>query len=118
MRGEEIYTDLKAGQVARCIRCLESMQEQGVKRKRGANGSRSIKNGRKPYEDEDESEEGDDDIPEAGVMKVDTPGNPPYTRTTLIAANSPISPFSERISLRPSMTGLSSMIVILLIWSL
>ncbi|KAI9761377.1 MAG: hypothetical protein M4579_001027 [Chaenotheca gracillima] len=73
VRGEVIYKDLKAGQVARCRRCLSTLLQSkpmGVKRKRGSGGS-SRAHSKKRYADDDNSSDGDYDIPEAGVMKPD-----------------------------------------------
>lgn len=68
--GEEIYDQLKAGEVARCVQCLAQMAEQGGKRKRPINDSKSAKDRKKHFDGGDSSEDDEDDVPEAGVMKV------------------------------------------------
>ncbi|KAI9816416.1 MAG: NAD-dependent histone deacetylase sir2 [Thelocarpon impressellum] len=68
VQGEDIYPDLKAGRVARCPRCLQELLETrpaGLKRKR------SGKHAKKGQGESDSSDEGDYDVPEAGVMKPD-----------------------------------------------
>ena len=69
---EEIYTDLKAGRVARCDRCIRSLRLKpfGIKRKRSTNGLSTSKKKRQSYEDSTDDE--DYDIAVAGVMKVGT----------------------------------------------
>ena len=68
---EEIYRELKAGRVARCDRCIRSIREAkpGLKRKRSSNGSTIPRKKRQSYEDSTDDE--DDDIAVAGVMKPD-----------------------------------------------
>lgn len=68
---EEIYTEMKAGRVARCDRCIRSIRQvkPGLKRKRSFNGSSGSRKKRQSYEDSTDDE--DDDIAIAGVMKPD-----------------------------------------------
>ena len=68
---EEIYKEMKAGRVARCDRCIRSMRQvkPGFKRKRSFNGSSGSRKRRQSYEDSTDDE--DDDIALAGVMKPD-----------------------------------------------
>ena len=68
---EDIYKDLKAGKVARCDRCIRSIRQAkpGLKRKRSSNGSSVPRKKRPSYEDSTDDE--DDDIAVAGVMKPD-----------------------------------------------
>jgi len=69
--GEEIFKDLRAGQIARCGRCLKTLLDSKaqMKRKRSRNGDTKSRRHR-PGSDDDSSDEGDYDMPEAGVMKV------------------------------------------------
>ena len=72
VKGEEIYTDLKAGRVARCDRCIRTLRQVkpfGIKRKRSMNGLALSKKKRQNYEDSTDDE--DYDIAVAGVMKPD-----------------------------------------------
>ncbi|KAI9814435.1 MAG: NAD-dependent histone deacetylase sir2 [Pycnora praestabilis] len=72
VQGEEIYEDLKASKVARCARCVREMMDarkKGLKRKRSSDRNQKVK--RRRYDDEDSDDEGDYDLPEAGVMKPD-----------------------------------------------
>ncbi len=71
---EKIYYDLKAGKVARCDNCIRILRQAkpGVKRKRTSNGSLKSKKNRQSYEDSTDDE--DDDIAVAGVMKVGSDG--------------------------------------------
>ena len=68
---EEIYNELKAGKVARCDRCIQSIRQAkpGLKRKRSSNGSSVSRKKRQSYEDSTDDE--DDDIAVAGIMKPD-----------------------------------------------
>jgi len=70
VKGDVIYKDLKAGKVARCDRCIQSLGQAsaGLKRKRNSNGSGPRKKKRQIYKDSSSGE--DDDIAVAGVMKV------------------------------------------------
>jgi NAD-dependent histone deacetylase SIR2 len=67
---EKIYYDLKAGKVAKCDRCIERIRKvkPGMKRKRSSEGSSKSRKKRQSYEDSTDEEE--DDIAVAGVMKV------------------------------------------------
>lgn len=67
---EKIYYDLKAGKVARCDNCIKILRQakSGLKRKRSSNGSSKSRKIRQSYEDSTDDE--DDDIAVAGVMKV------------------------------------------------
>ncbi len=70
VKGEDIQTDLKAGRVARCPRCVQQLKQGrigGLKRKRSSNGH---SNRRRNSYDDDSDEEEDDNIRVAGVMKV------------------------------------------------
>ena len=80
MECKVIYKDLKAGQVARCEKCLERIQrlkKPGLKRKRSSDVSNSTSKKKKKghsYDDEyndDNDEEEHDDVAVAGVMKPD-----------------------------------------------
>ncbi|KAI9698939.1 MAG: NAD-dependent histone deacetylase sir2 [Candelina mexicana] len=69
---QEIYSDLKAGKVARCARCYRQLLEvrkHGLKRKRSSDTTRKAKKRRSS--DEDTEDEGEYDLLEAGVMKPD-----------------------------------------------
>lgn len=70
VQGEEIFPDIKAGKIPRCPRCIQKLNPPGgrTKRKRsaGPGGSR-----RRRGRGEDDSEESEYDIPQAGVMKPD-----------------------------------------------
>ena len=75
---QAIYEDLKAGQVARCEKCLleiQQLKKPGLKRKRSSDrsSSKSRKKGKGYDYDEDDmdDEEDDDDVAVAGVMKPD-----------------------------------------------
>ncbi|CAF9914373.1 MAG: NAD-dependent histone deacetylase sir2 [Alectoria fallacina] len=67
----EIYKELKAGRVARCDRCIRSVRQAkpGLKRKRISKGSTASRKKRQSYEDSTDDE--DNDIAVAGVMKPD-----------------------------------------------
>ena len=67
---EKIYCDLEAGKVARCDRCIQRIRDikPGIKRKRSSNGSVGPRKKRQSYDDSTDDE--DDDIAVAGVMKV------------------------------------------------
>jgi NAD-dependent histone deacetylase SIR2 len=67
--GEQLFESLKAQKVARCTKCIESLNVGGnaMKRKRSYQGSSKP---RKKGDFEDDSSE-DDNIPEPGVMKPD-----------------------------------------------
>ncbi|MCJ1387526.1 NAD-dependent histone deacetylase sir2 [Xylographa bjoerkii] len=70
---EEIYKEIKAGQVARCGRCIRRLQPDrasGMKRKRSANG-KSHSRQRRKGDHEDSTDEDDYDTAAAGVMKPD-----------------------------------------------
>ena len=71
VKGDAIYTDLKAGRVARCDRCLKALRDvkPGFKRKRSLDGSSKSRKKRQSYEDS--TDEDDDEIAVAGVMKPD-----------------------------------------------
>ncbi|KAL8712291.1 MAG: hypothetical protein Q9220_003442 [cf. Caloplaca sp. 1 TL-2023] len=72
VKGEEISSDLKAGRVARCDRCIRNIRLSkpfGLKRKRSTNGFSVAKKKRQDYEDSTDDE--DYDIAVAGVMKPD-----------------------------------------------
>ena len=69
---EEIYKEIKAGQVARCGRCIRRLQPDrpsGMKRKRSANG-KSHSRQRRKGDHEDSTDDDDYDTSAAGVMKV------------------------------------------------
>ncbi|MCJ1399840.1 NAD-dependent histone deacetylase sir2 [Xylographa trunciseda] len=69
---EEIYKEIKAGQVARCGRCIRRLQPDrasGMKRKRSANG-KSHSRQRRKGDHEDSTDDDDYDTTAAGVMKV------------------------------------------------
>lgn len=74
VKGETIFTELKAGQVAKCDRCIRQLRQMkpgGLKRKRS---NIALSTGRKKRSDYEDSTEDEDDyeIPLAGVMKVST----------------------------------------------
>ncbi|KAI4164040.1 MAG: hypothetical protein LQ342_002275 [Letrouitia transgressa] len=73
VKGETIFTELKAGQVAKCDRCIRQLRQvkpAGLKRKRS---NIALSTGRKKRPDYEDSTEDEDDyeIPLAGVMKPD-----------------------------------------------
>ncbi|KAI9846109.1 MAG: NAD-dependent histone deacetylase sir2 [Sclerophora amabilis] len=73
VKGDAIYTELKAGEVARCPRCLKTLLESrngGLKRKRTSDGTKRSKS-KKRYDEDDSSSNGEYDVPDAGVMKPD-----------------------------------------------
>ncbi|KAL9631504.1 MAG: hypothetical protein Q9164_005856 [Protoblastenia rupestris] len=71
VKGDAIYKDLKAGRVARCDRCLKALRDvkPGFKRKRSSDGSSKSRKKRHSYEDS--TDEDDDEVAVAGVMKPD-----------------------------------------------
>ena len=74
--GDEIYDELKAGKVAKCSRCLRdllSVGGGGLKRKRSSNGSKPHRDSPTSWKENDSSDDGDYDLPDAGVMKVRHP---------------------------------------------
>jgi NAD+-dependent protein deacetylase SIR2 len=72
--GETIFPDIKAGRIPRCDACLRAILEEqsstGMKRKRSKHDM-DKKRQRKFEGSSDSSDEEDDNIPEAGVMKPD-----------------------------------------------
>lgn len=71
----QIYNDLKAGRVARCDRCIQSIRKAkpngGVKRKRSYRGLEAKPHKKKREEYEDSTDDEDYDIAVAGIMKPD-----------------------------------------------
>ncbi|PGH16240.1 hypothetical protein AJ80_05263 [Polytolypa hystricis UAMH7299] len=69
--GEEVFNEIRKGQIPLCVVCKEQLQvtSQGMKRKRSSNGLQ--KKDRKNYEDDDDSSEDGYEIPSPGVMKPD-----------------------------------------------
>ncbi|KAK7752215.1 NAD-dependent histone deacetylase sir2 [Diatrype stigma] len=67
--GDTIFTDIKAGRIPRCVKCITTLRgaNRPIKRKRSYN-SASSKRGRRYGND---SSDDDYDIPDAGVMKPD-----------------------------------------------
>lgn len=68
--GDSIFTDIKAGRIPRCVKCIASLRgaNRPIKRKRSYNSASSRRARR--YDHDDSSDE-DYDIPAAGVMKPD-----------------------------------------------
>ncbi|KAF2771657.1 SIR2-domain-containing protein [Teratosphaeria nubilosa] len=69
VKGTEIFDGIRAGQVAYCKRCIETLQKQQpapLAKKR-----KPSKKLRQEWEDSDEDSESTYDIPQAGVMKPD-----------------------------------------------
>ncbi|KAH8666341.1 DHS-like NAD/FAD-binding domain-containing protein [Xylariales sp. PMI_506] len=66
--GETIFNDIKDGKIPRCEKCLNTLRAGPVKRKRS---KRSSSGKRSRYNSDDTDDDGDFDIPEAGVMKPD-----------------------------------------------
>ncbi|RAL63759.1 hypothetical protein DID88_003405 [Monilinia fructigena] len=66
VKGEEIFQDIKDGNIPRCQKCATPRPTQNLKRKRPSNSNDKK---RRRYSDEDDNEE--DNIPEAGIMKPD-----------------------------------------------
>lgn len=71
--GETIFPDIKSGIIPRCAMCISRLRSQlrpgAMKRKRSQNGQDKKK--KKGRYDDDSEDDGDYDIPEAGVMKPD-----------------------------------------------
>lgn len=70
INGEDIFPDIKAGNIPRCTRCVASLRANGasIKRKRSAGADKR----RRRWSDDDSSDDDSDyDIPSAGVMKPD-----------------------------------------------
>lgn len=69
IRGEEIFDDIRAQNVAECRKCVKEIanQKPGMKRKRSSNGHKK----RRPGGDDDDDSDGAYDIPQPGVMKPD-----------------------------------------------
>lgn len=67
VKGEEIFPEIKDGDIPRCKKCL-IRPVQALKRKRSSNGGDKKK---RRYSDGDDDEDEDDSIPEAGIMKPD-----------------------------------------------
>ena len=68
-----IYEDLRAGKVAQCDNCVKSIQltQPGLKRKRSSDGSGMKPRKKKKQSYEDSTDDEDNDITVAGVMKPD-----------------------------------------------
>lgn len=67
--GSSIYADIKAGKIPRCDRCIAALRAGGsTKRKRT---KRSSSGRRSRYSSNDSDDDGDYDIPDAGIMKPD-----------------------------------------------
>ncbi|KAI9851453.1 MAG: NAD-dependent histone deacetylase sir2 [Thelocarpon superellum] len=74
VKGEEIYPELKDGKVAQCSRCLQELldtKNAGVKRKRTTATSKTGREKSGWQSEGDGSDDGDYDVPQAGVMKPD-----------------------------------------------
>ncbi|POR34441.1 NAD-dependent protein deacetylase hst1 [Tolypocladium paradoxum] len=71
MQGEKIFPDIKAGNIPRCPRCVQSLRANGasVKRKRSAGAEKRRR--RWSADDSSGDDDSDYDMPQAGVMKPD-----------------------------------------------
>ncbi|XP_044716209.1 sir2 family domain-containing protein [Hirsutella rhossiliensis] len=75
LQGDSIFPDIRAGNIPRCPRCVQSLRANGagaVKRKRSAGADGSKK--RRRWSDDSsgaDDDSSDFDIPQAGVMKPD-----------------------------------------------
>ncbi|ETS04599.1 chromatin regulatory protein sir2 [Trichoderma reesei RUT C-30] len=70
IEGEKIFSDIRAGKIPRCTRCLSSLKAAGApKRKRSAGAEKK----RKRWAEQDSSDDNNSeyDVPSAGVMKPD-----------------------------------------------
>ncbi|KAK8084615.1 Sir2 family protein [Apiospora hydei] len=66
--GDEIYSDIRAGQIPRCLKCIKTLRGKGkAKRKRSSNRSSS----RRLRGSSDDDDDDDFNIPSAGIMKPD-----------------------------------------------
>lgn len=66
--GDEIYSDIRAGQIPRCLKCIKASRGKGKsKRKRSSNRSSS----RRLRGSSDDDDDDDFNIPSAGIMKPD-----------------------------------------------
>ncbi|KAK7976454.1 hypothetical protein PG989_014917 [Apiospora arundinis] len=66
--GEDIYDDIRAGQIPRCLKCIKTLRGKGkTKRKRSSNNRSSSRRLRGSSDDDDD----DFNIPSAGIMKPD-----------------------------------------------
>ncbi|KAI4865939.1 putative histone deacetylase SIR2 [Hypoxylon rubiginosum] len=70
VQGDEIFADIKAGNIPRCTKCISTLRANGsMKRKRSYNKSTGKRSRRRSSDDDDD--DGQYDIPTAGVMKPD-----------------------------------------------
>lgn len=69
--GEKIFPDIKAGNIPRCPRCIQTLRTNGrsVKRKRSASADK--RRNRRWSADDSSDNDSEYDIPSAGVMKPD-----------------------------------------------
>jgi NAD-dependent histone deacetylase SIR2 len=71
--GESIFPQIRAGEIPRCTRCLQTLRATkgsvGMKRKRSKNGGTKKRSRNYDYDSDNSNE--DDDIVEAGIMKPD-----------------------------------------------
>ena len=70
--GKEILAEVHAGKVPRCHKCVETLSSlrPGTKRKRSSNSSSRATSKKRGFHSDDDSDDGQYDIPEPGVMKV------------------------------------------------
>ncbi|KAI0178604.1 SIR2-domain-containing protein [Hypoxylon sp. FL1284] len=73
VQGDEIFAEIKAGDIPRCTKCISTMRNGNgsMKRKRSYNRSAGKRGRRRSSEDDDDDDDGRYDIPTAGVMKPD-----------------------------------------------
>jgi NAD-dependent histone deacetylase SIR2 len=74
--GQDIFPDIRAGLIPKCLKCIESLKSLsvpgGMKRKRSKNGSSKKRtHSKNRNEFSDSSDEQDYEIPQPGIMKPD-----------------------------------------------
>ncbi|KAK2737166.1 NAD-dependent histone deacetylase sir2 [Myotisia sp. PD_48] len=68
--GPQLFSAIRRNEIPKCSRCIEELQPQGLKRKRGANGPQRI-DGRFHPTSDDDAEYDEYSAPTRGVMKPD-----------------------------------------------